>query len=180
MYVNLPHVMIETKRLMLRPLRIGDLQEFFALQDHPDVLRFVRSLDRPEPRDWLQEAEREWEERGYGMFAVLNRADGRFIGRAGMKYWPQLDETELGWVFRRDAWGHGYATEAARACRDWGFCSLSVPYLTAMIQAANDRSAAVARRLGLSPLRTDVLLGTKVVVYALSRDDWAPAGLDEH
>jgi RimJ/RimL family protein N-acetyltransferase len=141
MYVNLPHVMIETVTGCRRPNASG------------------RSAATACSR-----------------CSIVPMA----ASSAGMKYWPQFDETELGWVFRRDAWGHGYATEAARACRDWGFCSLSVPYLTAMIQAANDRSAAVARRLGLSPLRTDVLLGTKVVVYALSRDDWAPAGLDEH
>ncbi len=62
------------------------------------------------------------------MHAVLGRLSGRFLGRVGLKYWPQFDETEVGWVLRRDAWGHGYATEAARACLDWGFGNLAIPY----------------------------------------------------
>lgn len=107
------------------------------------------------------------------MLAVLDRASGRFLGRAGLKYWPQFDETELGWVLRSDAWGHGYATEAGRACLQWGFSEFAMPYLTAMIQPENVRSIRVAERLGLTPLRTDVLLGDPVVVYILGREHWA-------
>jgi Acetyltransferase (GNAT) domain len=88
------------------------------------------------------------------MFAVLDRGC-RFLGRARLKYWPQFEETEVGWAFRRDAWGHGYATEAARACLEWGFGSLDVPYLTAMIHPDNEASIQLARRLGMSPLRED-------------------------
>jgi RimJ/RimL family protein N-acetyltransferase len=109
------------------------------------------------------------------MFAVLDRASGRFLGRAGLKYWSQFDETELGWVLRRDAWGQGYGTEAARACRDWGFASLEVPYLTAMIRPGNDASIRLARRLGMAPLGSDVLGGNPVVVFSLNRDDWPSA-----
>jgi RimJ/RimL family protein N-acetyltransferase len=65
--------------------------------------------------------------------------------------WLQFEETEVGWAFRRDAWVHGYATEAARACLEWGFGSLDVPYLTAMIHPDNEASIQLARRLGMSP-----------------------------
>jgi RimJ/RimL family protein N-acetyltransferase len=161
---------IETHRLVLRPLGLADIDEFAALHDDPEVTRFVRRLERPEAEERLRLAEREWLERGHGMFAVLDGASGRFLGRVGLKYWPQFDETEVGWVLRRNAWGHGYATEAARACLDWGFSSLDVPYLTAMIQPENDASIRVARRLGMAPLRSDVLDGVAVVVFSLSRD----------
>jgi RimJ/RimL family protein N-acetyltransferase len=100
---------------------------------------------------------------------VLDRASGRFRGGAGLKHWPQFEETELGWALRRDAWGRGYATEAGRACIEWAFAAFSMPYLTAMVGAANVRSVRVAERLGLTPLRDDVLLGDPVVVYALHR-----------
>ena len=58
------------------------------------------------------------------------------------------------------------------ACIDRGFASLAVPYLTAMIHPDNERSIRVARRLGLSPLRADVLLDTPVVVHVLTHEDW--------
>jgi len=107
--------MVETERLLLRPLTTTDLDEFVALHDDAEVRRFIRQLDRPEAGERLQALAREWRERGHGVFAVIDRVSGRFLGRAGLKYWPQFDETEMGWVLRRDAWGLGYATEAARA-----------------------------------------------------------------
>jgi RimJ/RimL family protein N-acetyltransferase len=164
-------VVIETERLVLRPIRLADIDEFLALHADPEVTRFVRSLDRSQAEERLENTEREWEQRGHGMFTIRDRATNRFLGRAGLKHWPQFEETEVGWMLHRDAWGHGYATEAARACTDWGFAQLPVPYLTAMIQPENVRSVRVAERLRLTPLRTDVLLGDDVVVYALNRED---------
>jgi RimJ/RimL family protein N-acetyltransferase len=115
-------------------------------------------------------------ERGHGIFALLDRSDSRFLGRVGLKYWPQFQETELGWVLRRDAWGHGYATEAARVCLDWGFETLPVPYFTAMIAPGNERSIRVAQRLGFEPAREDVLLGDPVIVYRVEREAWTREG----
>lgn len=164
---------VETERLLLRPLTIADIDEFVALHDDPEVTRFTRRLERPEAEERLRRIEREWLERDHGIFAVLDRAGGRFLGRAGLKYWPQFDETEVGWVLRRDAWGRGYATEAARACIDWAFSSLDLPYLTAMIHPENDASIRVAHRLGMAYLRSDALFGEPVVVFSLSREDWS-------
>jgi RimJ/RimL family protein N-acetyltransferase len=166
---------LETERLLLRPTGIGDIDEYVALSEDPEVTRFVLALDRPQAEERLRANQREWRERGHGMFAVLDPRDGRFLGRAGLKYWPQFDETEVGWALRRDAWGQGYATEAARAILDWGFEVLPAPYFTAMIHPDNERSLHVARRLGLSPLRRDVLYDSPVVVHAVAREDWAGA-----
>ncbi len=161
--------MIETERLLLRPMEPSDLDAFVALHAEPEVTRFIRPLGRVAAEERLQKDEREWAERGHGMLAVLDAGGGGFLGRCGLKHWPQFGETELGWALKRTAWGHGYATEAARACTEWGFSTLDVPYLTAMINAENARSIKVAERLGLTPLREDELLGDPVVVYALDR-----------
>ena len=171
--------MLETARLLLRPLAIADIDEFFALHDDPEVTRFIGRLDRPAAEELLQSIEREWLERGHGILAVLDRVTGRFLGRAGLKYWGQFDEIEVGWVLRRDAWGHGYATEAARACLNWGFGSLERPYFTAMIHPENEASIRLAGRLGMSRLRRDVLLGDPVVVFSINRGDWWITQRDE-
>jgi RimJ/RimL family protein N-acetyltransferase len=162
-------LLIETERLRLRPMEMGDLDEFAALHADPEVTQFIRPLGRAGAEERLRRDEGEWRERGHGLLAILDRESDAFLGRCGLKHWPQFDETELGWALRRDAWGHGYATEAARACVKWGFAELDVPYLTAMINPANVRSIRVAERLGLTPLREDVLLGDRVVVYSLDR-----------
>jgi RimJ/RimL family protein N-acetyltransferase len=163
-------VVIETERLILRPLAVADLDEYLALHDDPEVTRFIHGVERPEAEQRLRDNELEWDERGYGRFAVLVRPSGRFLGRSGLKYWPQFDETEVGWTLRRAAWGRGLATEAARACVDWGFEAFGLPYLTAMVHPQNAASIRVAEHLGMSLLRDDILLEDAVRVFALYRN----------
>jgi RimJ/RimL family protein N-acetyltransferase len=130
-------MLIETERLLLRPMEMEDLDEFTALHLDPEVTRFIRPLDRAAAEERLRRDESEWLERG--------------------------------WVLRRNAWGQGYATESARACIEWGFSTFDVPYLTAMINPDNVLSVRVAERLGLTPIRDDVLIGDPVVVYGIDR-----------
>jgi RimJ/RimL family protein N-acetyltransferase len=162
-------VQLETDRLLLRPIGATDLDDFTALHSDPEVTRFLTPLDREAAAERIRADEAEWRERGHGIFAVLERESGDFVGRMGIKYWPQFEETELGWGLRPQHWGQGFATEAARACSEWGFANLDVPYLTAMIHPGNARSIAVAERLGMSPGREDELHGGPVVVYVLPR-----------
>jgi RimJ/RimL family protein N-acetyltransferase len=162
-------VIIETARLRLRPLTIGDLEEFAALHEDAEVTRYITPLDRAAAQKRLEQIEQEWRERGPGICGVFERESGQLVGRTGLKYWPQFGETEIGWVLRQEVWGRGYATEAARACVAWGFENLTVPYLTSMIVPGNDRSFQVARRLGMRPLRSDIVVGVPVEVMALHR-----------
>jgi RimJ/RimL family protein N-acetyltransferase len=163
-------VIIETDRLTLRPLTMADLDEFIEMHAMPEVAETMMGrFERPAAAARLERNEQEWQERGHGLVAVLERASGRFLGRSGLKYWPQFDETEVGWVLRADAWGHGFATEAGRACLGWGFRTLGLTYITAMIKPDNRRSIAVATRLEMRPVREDHLMDLPVVVYAIER-----------
>ncbi len=164
-------MLIETDRLCLRPLAMTDLDDLVALHAQPEVSRFMRPLARERAIERLEAAEHEWSTRGHGLLAIIDGATGRFLGRAGLKYWPQFDETEVGWVLYPEVWGRGYATEAARACIRWGLRELEIPYLTAMIRPDNVRSIRVAERLGMTPLRSDVLLDTPVIVHSTRRED---------
>ncbi|WP_326697185.1 GNAT family N-acetyltransferase [Streptomyces sp. NBC_01754] len=163
---------IETDRLFLRPLGISDAAAFVELHADPRVNRFVGAFSVRQARERLTEVERQWAERGHGLCAVELRSSGEFIGRSGLQYWRQLDEVELGWTLKAEHWGHGYATEAARACVDRGFATLDADYFTALMRPGNESSVKVAERLGFSPRREDELHGSPVTVYALDR----PAG----
>jgi RimJ/RimL family protein N-acetyltransferase len=178
---------IDTERLILTPMTVDDVEAYLELHSDPDVIRFLGEMDRGLAVARLESDARLWAGRGHGLFRLAHKDDGRFLGRVGLKYWPQFDETEVGWTLRRGEWGHGFATEAARACGEWAFRELSVPYLTSYIEPHNARSIAVAERLGMSPLRRDaldgiaavgdrVLDGIRVVVYAITREDWARLG----
>jgi len=161
---------IETERLRLRAAEPGDVEELVRLHDDPLVARYLEVRDRAWYEWRLGVSAEEWEQRGHGLVAVLDRADGGFLGRTGFKYWPQFGETELGWVLRPEARGRGVATEAAGAMLRWGAEHLECPYFTAMVRADNVASIAVAERLGMVPLRDDELLGDAVVVYAIDRE----------
>jgi RimJ/RimL family protein N-acetyltransferase len=175
---------IETERLVLEPMTIEDIDAYLGLHADPEVIRFLGEMDRDLATARLEADARVWEERGHGLFKVTHRGDGRFLGRVGLRYWPQFDETEVGWTLRAQEWGHGYATEGAVACAEFGFRKLPDDYLTSCIQPENARSIAVAERLGMTPLREDVLnglpaIGGKVidgieaVIYGITREQWA-------
>jgi len=166
-------VHIDTDRLYLRPTTIHDIDDLLALHSEPEVREFMPPFDRDELVDRLRHYDEEWREYGHGMFVLLASDDGRFLGRIGLKYWPQFEEAEVGWVLRREEWGHGYATEAARACADWGFREFDYPYLTAMIRADNTRSIRVAERLGMTPRREDLLFDIPVIVHSVDRETFA-------
>jgi RimJ/RimL family protein N-acetyltransferase len=163
-------VEIETERLILRPVQVGDADDLLAMHADPSTRRIFGERTQVEVEEWVARSEREWEERGHGHLAIVDRIDGSFLGRASLRFWPELGETEVGWVLMPEARGRGVATEAGRACAEWGFRDFYLPYVTAMIAPDNDASTAVARRLGMTPLREDVLHDVPIVVYALRRD----------
>jgi RimJ/RimL family protein N-acetyltransferase len=167
-----PSLPADTERLRFRPLDMGDVDELVALHEDPLVARFIGSRDRAWMVSFIRMVEEEWAERGRGRVAVVERESGRFLGRGGLKHWPQFDETEVSWVLRPEARGRGYATEAGRAALAWGFERFELPYMMAMIQPENTASIPVAERLGMSPIRSDRLLGVDVIVYAINRQDW--------
>jgi RimJ/RimL family protein N-acetyltransferase len=160
---------LQTTRLLLRPIAMRDLDEYVAIHADAEVTHFIGPVDRRSGTRRLEAYLNQWGERGHGMFAVLDSRSCRFLGVVGLDYWAEFDEMEVGWVLRRDAWGQGFATEAARACITWGFSHLRTPYMTSMIRPDNRRSVAVAERIGMSVLRPDVLFEKAVIVYALSR-----------
>jgi RimJ/RimL family protein N-acetyltransferase len=166
---------IRTDRLLLRPMGVRDLEDFLALHREPAIIEFLGPATPERARQRLEFSERMWQERGHDLMAVLERSSGRFVGRFGMRYWPQFDETEAGWALSRTVWGRGYATEAARAAIEWGFTTFPLPYVTAMVRPDNSRSLAVTRRLGMTPIRDDVLHGVPVIVNAVDRRRWGAA-----
>lgn len=164
-------MVIVTERLVLRRLTAADLDELVAIQGHPEIVRFMGPSNRHDAV-WLDGVDEDWRKWGYGRVAITDRHSGLLLGRTGIKYVHQFGETELGWILRREAWGQGYATEAAQACADWAFRNFEIPYLISLIEPDNVRSIAVAQRLGMTPLREDVFLGHPMIVHSIDRDKW--------
>jgi RimJ/RimL family protein N-acetyltransferase len=146
---------IETERLLLRKPTEADVAAPPAWLSDPDVMDWLGGLEPPADvvRLWLEQ----WKRFPAGKFLVERRSDGALVGRVGANYydvqtWQRspAGEPELGWALAREHWGHGYATEAALAVREW----LQAPRLISLIAPGNLRSQQVARRLGATPGKT--------------------------
>lgn len=141
---------LETERLLLRPFVEEDLDEFAEIMAEPEVVRFFGHDPMTRSEAWRSMASFLGHEqlRGWTNNAMVEKTTGRLLGRCGLwrpEGWPG---TEVGWLLARPAWGHGFATEAAVAWRDWTFANLDLDQLVSVIHRDNSASVAVARRIG--------------------------------
>jgi RimJ/RimL family protein N-acetyltransferase len=164
-------VRLETERLVMRMWRESDFDEYAELCADPEVMRFLggKAFDRTEA--WRQMASMigHWYLRGYGIWAVEEKESGRLAGRIGCinpEGWPGF---EVGWTLRREFWGKGYATEAARRALEYGFHDLDRPHIISLIHPENRASIRVAERLGETLEGNARVFDTDVLVYGIDR-----------
>jgi RimJ/RimL family protein N-acetyltransferase len=144
---------LETERLTMRGFREEDLDELAAISADPEVTRWVgdeNGLTREETWRRMAYFVGHWELRGCGQWALVERASGKLVGRAGLlrpEGWPGL---EVGWLVAREHWGHGFAPEAGRASMEWAREELGADHIISLIEDSNDRSARVAEKLGMT------------------------------
>ena len=159
---------LTTERLTLRGWREDDLDAYAAIAADPEVMRFMGGpLDRADTWRQIAVFVGHWELRGHGLWVV--EREGELIGRVGLlrpEGWPGL---EVGWLLGREAWGHGYATEAARAAVDYAWRELGADELISLIAPENLPSQRVAERLGMRPGEDYDLRGTPVVIHRRAR-----------
>ncbi|MDI1366482.1 MAG: GNAT family N-acetyltransferase, partial [bacterium] len=147
-----PH--LETARLILRPPIESDLDGWAALDADAQVTAFIGGpQDRAGAWRGLATAAGMWALRGCGLFSVLEKESGAWIGRVGAWVPEDAIGTEIGWAFGRMAQGKGYATEGASAAMDWAFDGLGWAEVIHCIDLDNTASIAVADRLGSRWLR---------------------------
>ncbi|MFB9390351.1 GNAT family N-acetyltransferase [Streptomyces coeruleoprunus] len=173
---------LKTPRLTLRAFTSDDLDEVVALDNDPEVMRFLNG-GRPVMREEVRERTMP-RLLGRGFWVAQARGTGAWLGwfslepPAGAEGW---DEVELGYRLHRAAWGRGYATEGARALVDKGFRELGVRRVTANTMTVNAGSRRVMEKAGLRFVRTffeewpEVIEGSEHgdVEYALTRPEWA-------
>ncbi len=146
--------MIGTDRLVLRSWREDDRPFFRALNADPDVMHDYPTLPDPAAVDTKFDRYRaHFNDHGFGRWVLELRQDGDILGYVGpMPFWPENPlgpGMEMGWRLKRSAWGHGYASEAARAALADGFARLGFKEVWAVTGEANLRSQAVMARTGM-------------------------------
>jgi RimJ/RimL family protein N-acetyltransferase len=145
---------LNTERLTLRPWQDLDREPFAELNADSEVMRyFPATLTREQSDALVDRIATAFDQQGWGLWALQERASGRFLGFTGLAavaftaaFTPA---TEVGWRLRHDAWGHGYATEAARAALDFAFAWLGLQQVISFTASANRRSRSVMTRLGM-------------------------------
>ena len=176
--------MIETERLILRNWREGDSDAFHVHTNTPAVMRWLGGVKtREELREVSDRLARWQEERGFTFWVVERKADEAFLGFCGLKLaddaaGPIRGQYEIGWRFREDCWGQGYAREAAAASLDHAFDRLGAERVFAITFIENEGSWGLMRRLGMrrredldydDPRFPDL---NPTIVYEIGKQEW--------
>ncbi|MGW2304370.1 GNAT family N-acetyltransferase [Streptomyces sp. NPDC001809] len=180
--MTLPTPELRTDRLRLRPFTDADADPLYALQSNAHVLRYWDSppwTERSNAERFLATC-RTIEREGSGARVAVERiSDGSFIGWCGLTGWnPDFRSASLGYVFETAAWGHGYATETARAVLGWSFDALDLNRVQSETDTRNVASARVLEKLGFvreGTLREDCVVNGDVSdswVFGLLRREW--------
>jgi len=144
---------LETARLRLRLFTEDDLQIMFALNADPEVVKYADA-----PIKTLEEAKQrldqgpllDYEKYGYGRFAVELKETSEVIGFCGIKYIPEIDLPEVGYLYLKEYWGRGIGTEAAKVCVEFARDDLKIKKLVALIMPENVASIRLAEKPGMT------------------------------
>jgi ribosomal-protein-alanine N-acetyltransferase len=175
-------IVLQTPRLMLRSFMARDLDEMSALMANSDFMRFsLGVVSREQTAAFLEKVQARDRNGLPSQFAVLARPDERLIGYCGFfsQIVDDVEELEIGYRLHPDYWGHGLATEAARAVRDYGFNELHLPRLISLIHPENVGSRRVAEKNGMTPEKATVFRGFPTIVYSISRGPRQPTKPDD-
>jgi len=168
---------LETERLRLRSFRRSDVDDYAALNADPEVMRYLGGETWDRGRSWrhLGFLLGHWLLGGSGMWAVEERETGTFLGMVGFadpEGWPGF---ELAWTLARRGWGHGYATEGARAALAYAFTAWHRSHVISLIHPDNHASIRVAERLGETRRGRTEMRGEERLVYGIDRESYEAA-----
>jgi RimJ/RimL family protein N-acetyltransferase len=168
---------LETERLILRPPLEADLDGWAELLGNEESSGYIGGpLERSAAWRAMAAMTGSWWLRGHGMFSVVEKSSGQWIGRLGPWYPEGWPGTEVGWGLMKSAWGKGYATEGAARAIDWAFDELGWTEVIHSIHLDNQASIAVAERLGsvhFGPGRLPAPFEhLPVDLWGQTREDW--------
>lgn len=173
-------VALETARLRLRPFTLGDLGALCRITADAEVMRYIGDgfpLTPAETEANLRNIMDAFQRRGYGRWALEEKAGGALLGYCGLGCPAGSPGTELVYMLARGAWGRGLASEASAAVLRFAFEEVGLEHVYALTMPGNVRSRRVLERLGMEYLREDRYFGYDCVCYALTRERWRGPGL---
>jgi len=164
---------LQTQHVLLRGFIPEDLDALATILSDAETMRYYPApYDRAGVAEWIQRNRTRYANDGYGLWAMILKSTGELIGDCGLvqQTIDEVAEVEIGYHVRRDLWGQGLATEAARACRDYGFATLAAARLISLIRPENMASRRVAEKNGMTIWKEVMKANLLHYVYAIKRD----------
>jgi len=164
---------IETSRLILREFSADDADALALVLSDAETMRFYPApLDRAGVEGWIARNLDRYAKDGHGLWAMILKSTGEVIGDCGLTIQNVggLQEIEIGYHVRRDHWGRGLASEAARVCRDFGFAHLPAERLISLIRPENLPSRRVAEKNGMTVWKEVMWTSLPQLVYSIRRE----------
>ena len=145
-------MILETERLYLRELNQGDFEALSRiLTDEETMYAYNGAFSPEDTQEWLDRQLTRYKKYGFGLWAAVLKDNNEMIGQCGitMQPWKNKEVLEIGYLFRRDCWHKGFATEAAAACKKYAFTKLNADKIHSIIRDTNIPSQNVAKRNGM-------------------------------
>lgn len=158
---------LDTPRLVLRELSVNDARSLFELNADDEVIRWTGDdpFDSEEAARTFLESYSSYQETGMGRWAVELKSTGEFIGWCGLKAHTDSGAVDLGFRLKKSVWNQGYATEAAKACLDYGFNQLGLLIIIGRVHPDNKASKRVLEKCGLTFWEKGKDHGTEIDIY---------------
>ncbi len=166
------NLFIETERLLIRPFTLDDIEPAYLMDLDAEVNKYTGeggAVSKKETERRITEnVFGDYQKHGYGRLAVELKTENKFIGFTGLKYLEDMDEVDLGYRFMKKYWGKGIATESAKACVDFGFKTLSLNRMIAMVLPGNIGSIKVLEKVNFEYEKDIIEDDLLVKIYSLS------------
>jgi [ribosomal protein S5]-alanine N-acetyltransferase len=167
-------MLLETKRLFLREMTLCDVDDLLEVFSEPEVMQFYPQLfDRQMTQSWIELNIQRYARNGFGLWGLISKENDKLIGDCGLvvQQVDGIEMVEIGYHVRYDLWGRGLATEAAQACRDYGFYQLGFDTLISLINPSNTASRRVAEKNGMKLIKEIEWRNKSTCVYVVKRSN---------
>jgi RimJ/RimL family protein N-acetyltransferase len=166
--------MLETERLILRPMNAGDIEAVYEMRRDREIMRYIREpvQSREEAENWINLISSRWAKDKIGFCSLIEKQSGKFAGWCGLWELKENGEIEVGYAIAREFWGKGYASESAEAFLEYGFNKLNLQKIVAVARPENTASRRVMEKIGMNFNYIGEFYGRDLVHYSISKDDY--------
>lgn len=176
-------IVIETPRLVIREITRDDFKELYSICSDPEIMKFVgdgKPLTAEQTQRWVDVTLKNYEVKGFGMYAVIEKETGVFIGYSGLVFSTDVNDNELIYALDKAYWGRGLATEIAYHMVEFGFDSLHIKSIYASIDPENKASKNILSKIGFKEFcKKNDEYGLETIYYQIRRDNYLPGNFSQ-